>query len=68
MIIDFPTPQLSVPNVKTRGEQIHMSATPAIIGPGPSLNQHGDEILKTVLGYSGDQIEDFKKNGAFGNV
>lgn len=66
MIIDFPTPQLSVPSVKTRGNQIHMSATPAEIGPGPQLNQHGNEILKEILGYSEEEIEAFREKGAIG--
>lgn len=66
MIIDFPTPQLSVPSVKTRGQQIHMSATPAEIGPGPLLNQHGNEILRDVLGYSEETIETLTTDGAFG--
>ena len=66
MIVDFPTPQLSVPSVKARGQQIHMSGTPAEIGPGPQLNEHGDEILKKVLGYDEAQIEALRESGAFG--
>lgn len=66
MIVDFPTPQLSVPSVKARGQQIHMSGTPAEIGPGPQLNEHGNQILKEVLGYDEAQIEAMRENGAFG--
>ncbi len=66
MIIDFPTPQLSVPSVKTRGQQIHMSSAPAEIGPGPQLNQHGNEILNEVLGYEEEEIEGLRESGAFG--
>lgn len=65
MIIDFPTPQLSVPTVKARGEHIHMSATPAEIGPGPEINQHVDEILAEI-GYTAAQKEELIKSGAFG--
>ena len=66
MIIDFPTPQLSVPSVKTRGNQIHMSAAPAEIGPGPQLNQHGEEILREILGYSEEEIAALRESGAIG--
>ncbi len=66
MIIDFPTPQFSVPAVKARGEQIHMSETPAEIRPGPEINQHAGEILREVLGYNDTQIGSFIEKGAFG--
>lgn len=66
MIIDFPTPQLSTPTVKARGEHIHMSATPAVIGPGPELNQHAEEILRGVLKLDQDEIHNLICAGAFG--
>ena len=66
MIIDFPTPQFSVPTMKSRGQAIKMSETPAVLGPGPSLNRHKDEILKDVLGYSEEDIKALGDNGAFG--
>jgi len=66
IICDFPTPTLSVKKVRARGNQIFMSETPAVIGPGPDLNQHADEILKGVLGYSDEQIAELIVKGAFG--
>ncbi len=66
MIIDFPTPQLSVPSVKARGEHIHLSATPAEIKPGPELNQHAEEIFKGEFGLTDQQMVDLIAAGAFG--
>ena len=66
MIIDFPTPQLSTPTFKMRGEHIHLSETPAEIKPGPELNQHADEILKGELGMTDADVAELIAAGAFG--
>ncbi len=67
IICDFPTPTLSVQKVRARGNQIFMSETPAVIRPGPDVNEHADEILKEVLGYGDEEIAGLIAGGAFGS-
>lgn len=67
MVVDFPTPQLSVPSFKARGQHIHMSETPAEVKPGPEINEHAEEILQDILGYDTTAIQGLIAKGAFGS-
>lgn len=67
MICDFPTPSIkSHPVSVTRGNQIHMSLTPPVLKPGPDINEHADEIMQEVLGYTKEEMQNFIAAGAFG--
>ena len=51
--------------VPVRGLPITLSKTPGSVESlGPELGQHTEIILADVLGYSWEQIEEFKKKGA----
>ena len=51
--------------VAVRGLPISLSRTPGSVEClGPELGQHTEMILADTLGYSWDQIEEFKKKGA----
>ncbi len=47
------------------GMPIKLSASPAVIKRSPTLGEHTDEILKTVLGYEDAKINTLKSAGAF---
>jgi formyl-CoA transferase len=46
------------------GMPIKLSASPVKIERSPTLGEHNDEILRDVLGYSGDKIATLKAAGA----
>jgi formyl-CoA transferase len=46
------------------GMPIKLSASPAKIERSPTLGEHNDEVLRDVLGYSGDRIATLKAAGA----
>jgi crotonobetainyl-CoA:carnitine CoA-transferase CaiB-like acyl-CoA transferase len=51
--------------VPVRGLPITLSKTPGSVESlGPELGQHTEMILADTLGYSWEQIEEFKKKGA----
>jgi formyl-CoA transferase len=47
------------------GMPIKLSASPAKIERSPTLGEHTDEVLKTVLGYDDSKINALKQAGAF---
>ncbi len=47
------------------GMPIKLSASPAVIKRSPTLGEHTDEILKTVLGYEDAKVNTLKSAGAF---
>ncbi len=48
----------------TVGNPIKLSASPAEVKRSPLLGEHTDEILSSVLGYSGEEIAAIKEAGA----
>ncbi len=50
----------------TVGNPIKLSDSPADVRRSPLLGEHTDEILRDVLGYSGNEIADIKASGAVG--
>jgi formyl-CoA transferase len=47
------------------GMPIKLSASPAVIRRSPLLGEHTEEVLKEVLGYDAQKIEQMKGAGAF---
>jgi formyl-CoA transferase len=47
------------------GMPIKLSASPAKIKRSPTLGEHTEEVLKSVLGYGDEQIGKLKAAGAF---
>jgi formyl-CoA transferase len=47
------------------GMPIKLSASPAVIKRSPTLGEHTDEVLKSVLGYDDSKINAMKQAGAF---
>jgi formyl-CoA transferase len=47
------------------GMPIKLSASPARIERSPTLGEHTDEVLKTVLGYEDSKISSLKQAGTF---
>ena len=44
---------------------IKLSASPAVIKRSPTLGEHTDEVLKSVLGYNDAKVAEMKAAGAF---
>ena len=49
---------------RTVGNPIKLSNSPSTVTRSPLLGEHTDEILTSVLGYSADEIEELRSNGA----
>jgi len=52
----------------TVGCPVKLSDSPAVVKRSPLLGEHTDEILRDVLGYSGDELASIKASGAIGQV
>jgi len=50
----------------TVGNPVKLSASPADVQRSPLLGEHCDEILKDVLGYGDDEVQDVWTSGALG--
>jgi formyl-CoA transferase len=51
----------------TVGNPIKLSDSPAEVKRSPLLGEHTDEILRDVLGYSDDEVQDAWSSGALGD-
>jgi len=62
MIVTLQHPTAGV--VRTPGFPIKFEKTPGeVLTPAPTLGQHNEEILSTVLGYRKEEIEALRKDG-----
>jgi CoA:oxalate CoA-transferase len=62
MLVEIDQP--GVDKMKIAGSQICLSETPGeVYAPAPLLGQHSEEVLKEILGYSPDEIDELKKEG-----
>jgi CoA:oxalate CoA-transferase len=53
-----------VGKMRIANSPIRLSETPGeVYAPAPALGQHSEEVLKSVLGYSQEKIEELKKQG-----
>jgi benzylsuccinate CoA-transferase BbsF subunit len=60
--VDVPTPEGG--SVRMDGPAFLLSETPAAVrGPGPLLGEHTDEVLRTVLGLSDDEVAGLRAEG-----
>jgi crotonobetainyl-CoA:carnitine CoA-transferase CaiB-like acyl-CoA transferase len=45
------------------GDFWHFSRTPAVVGSTPRVGEHNDEVLRALLGYSPEEIEEMRREG-----
>jgi len=50
------------------GNPIKLSASPTEVVRSPLLGEHNDEILRDVLKYSAEEVEEIAGSGAIGGV
>jgi len=63
MIAEVPHPTIGT--LRLGGVPVKYSATPGAVRlPPPLLGQHTTEVLADVLGYSTEQVEELKEQGA----
>ncbi|OGI62184.1 MAG: formyl-CoA transferase [Candidatus Muproteobacteria bacterium RBG_16_60_9] len=62
IVVDVPHPKRGV--FKTVGCPIVLSDSPAEVTTSPLLGEHTDEILKEVMGYDQEKVEQLRKEGA----
>ena len=43
------------------GDYWHFSRTPVNIGSTPQVGEHNEDVLAGILGYSDEQIEEFRQ-------
>jgi CoA:oxalate CoA-transferase len=62
MLVEIEQP--GVGKVRIAGSPIHLSETPGeVYSPAPLLGQHSEEILRDVLGYSKEAIDQLQREG-----
>jgi CoA:oxalate CoA-transferase len=62
MLVEIDQPQVG--KMRIVGSPIRLSETPGeVYAPAPMLGQHSEEVLKTVLRYSDEQIRALKEEG-----
>ncbi len=62
MLVDIEQPRVG--KMKIAGSPIHLSETPgAVYAPAPLLGEHSEEVLRTLLAYSDEEIERLKDEG-----
>ena len=60
MLVDIDQPRAG--RMKIAGSPIHLSETPGkVYAPAPLLGEHSEEVLKNILGYSQEEIDELKK-------
>ena len=62
MIVEFDHPKCGIQ--KTVGNPIKVENVPEDFSPPPLLGEHTDRLLKEILKYPDDRIEDLRKKGA----
>ncbi len=63
-MVEVPDPIAGTINVS--GDFWHFSRTPAVIGPTPMPGEHTEEVLRGLLGYSKNQIEQLRSEQVVG--
>jgi len=62
MLVDIDQPEAG--KMKIAGSPIHLSETPGeVYAAAPLLGQHSEEILREILRYSDEEIDNLKKEG-----
>ena len=66
MYVDIPHPSVGkIERLKGVGLPMKFSETPAAFDqPAPKLSQHTEEILRSYLGYSSEQIQELREENA----
>ena len=60
MIREVSQPELK--KVRMAGTPFHLSETPGdVYAPAPRLGEHSESLLKTILGYSQEEIDRLKE-------
>jgi CoA:oxalate CoA-transferase len=62
MLVEIDQPRVGT--MKIAGSPIHLSETPGeVYAPAPLLGEHTEEVLRTVLSYTDDEIQALKDQG-----
>jgi len=63
MLVEMEHPEAG--HIKQIGPALKLSETPCVVGsPPPVLGEHTEEVLKTLAGYSDEEIEALRRAGA----
>jgi crotonobetainyl-CoA:carnitine CoA-transferase CaiB-like acyl-CoA transferase len=57
-------PDKAAGSIHVSGKVIKFSRTPMVVGPAPTVGQHTYELLRDVLGYSPERVQELKDEGA----
>ncbi|MBN2255679.1 MAG: CoA transferase [Deltaproteobacteria bacterium] len=62
MLVEIEQPRVGT--MKIAGSPIHLSETPGeVYAPAPLLGEHTEEVLRTILSYTDDEIQELKDQG-----
>jgi formyl-CoA transferase len=60
-------PDFLAGKIAVSGDFWHFSRTPAVVGSTPKVGEHNEEVLGSLLGYSGEEIATLYANHVIGN-
>jgi crotonobetainyl-CoA:carnitine CoA-transferase CaiB-like acyl-CoA transferase len=61
VLVEVPDPIAG--KIHVSGKYIKFSRTPMVVGSTPTIGEHTDEVLRDILGYPAERIEDLKTQG-----
>ncbi len=61
LLVEVPDPVAGTIHVS--GKQIKLSRSEMVVGSAPLVGEHNDEILRTVLGYTPEEVERLRDDG-----
>jgi CoA:oxalate CoA-transferase len=65
MLVEIDQP--GVGKMRIAGSPIHLSETPGeVYAPAPLLGQHSEEVLRSILSYAQEEIDQLKQEGIIG--
>jgi crotonobetainyl-CoA:carnitine CoA-transferase CaiB-like acyl-CoA transferase len=59
-------PDFLAGSIAVSGDFWHFSRTPVVVGSTPQVGEHNEEVLSGLLGYSDEQIAQFREDNVIG--
>ena len=60
-MVEVPDPTAG--SIHVTGKVIKFSRTPMVVGSAPAIGEHNDDVLRDLLGYSGETVDELRRAG-----
>ncbi len=61
VMVEVPDPTAG--SIHVTGKVIKFSRTPMVVGSAPAIGEHNDDVLRDLLGYSGETVDELRRAG-----